>query len=268
MFKGAGIVLKTGNKISSVSPGDAVLLSYNACNNCPSCSEGFPAYCVNMVKLNFGGTRLDGRFTTQLSDGTPVYSNFFGQSSFTRLAVVNAASLVPVSQTTPLSLLAPLGCGMQTGAGVILNTLDVQPGDSVVIIGTGAVGMAAIMAARMREAHTVIGVDINSERLDLAQSLGATRSIQGAGSNLASQIKEICGAGVRYAVDTTGVPEIVERMIDSLAPRGKAVSIGAPSVGSKVKIDVFSQITMGRQYLGCNQGDSIPQQVRHEMHTL
>ena len=215
-----------------------------------------------MVQLNFGGTRLDGSFTTHTSDGTPVYSNFFGQSSFSRLAIVNASCLVKVPEDTSLPILAPLGCGMQTGAGAILNTLDVQPGDSVVITGTGAVGMAAIMAARMCQAGVIIGVDIVSERLELASSLGATHTVNGADSNVASQIKDICAIGVQYAVDTTGIPEIVECMIDSLAPRGRAVSIGAPSPGSRVKIDVFSQITMGRQYIGCNQGDSVPQQVR------
>ena len=214
-----------------------------------------------MVKLNFGGTRLDGSFTTHTSDGTPVNSNFFGQSSFSRLAIVNASCLVKVPRDTSLPILAPLGCGMQTGAGTILNTLDVQRGESVVVMGTGAVGMAAIMAARMRQADIVIGVDIVSERLELAVSLGATHTINGANSDVADQIKNICEMGVKYAVDTTGIPEIVERMIDSLAPRGRAVSIGAPSPGSRVKIDVFTQITMGRQYIGCNQGDSVPQQV-------
>jgi Zn-dependent alcohol dehydrogenase len=198
----------------------------------------------------------------RLPDGTPLYSNYFGQSSFSSLAVVNQRCLVQVSKETPLDLFAPLGCGLQTGAGAILNTLNIQSGASVAVFGTGSVGMAAIMAAKIRKANIIIGVDIDEGRLKIAQTLGATHCLNGSDSDIADQIRAICdGDGVNYAVDCTGVGAIIERMIDSLGTLGKAATIGAPAPGTKISVDVVLHLTKGRQYIGCNQGDSIPQKV-------
>ena len=217
---------------------------------------------MHMLPLNFGGTRLDKSHTMRCSDGSPLYSNYFGQSSFSSLAVVNHRCLVRVSNEAPLELFAPLGCGFQTGAGAILNTLNLRPGASVAVFGTGSVGMAAIMAAKIRKAKIIIGVDIDEGRLKIAQSLGATACLDGSDLDIADQIRTICGGdGVDYAVDCTGVAAIIEKMIDALGTLGKAATIGAPAPGTKISVDVFSQLTKGRQYIGCNQGDSVPQQV-------
>ena len=259
---GSGVVKTVGSEIEGIFPGDAVLMSFNSCGSCITCKREAPAYCLSMLPLNFGGTRLDKSHTMRYADGTPLYSNYFGQSSFSSLAIVNQRCLVQVSKAAPLDLFAPLGCGLQTGAGAILNTLNIHSGASVAVFGTGSVGMAAIMAAKIRKAKIIIGVDIHEGRLGIAQSLGATHCLNGSDSNIADQIRVICGGdGVDYAVDCTGVGAIVERMIDSLGTLGKAASIGAPAPGTKVSVDVLMQLTKGRQYIGCNQGDSIPQQV-------
>ncbi len=148
--------------------------------------------------------------------GSTLYSNFFGQSSFSSLAIVNGRCLVKVSDKSPLDLYAPLGCGMMTGAGAVFNVLNVQPGGSVAIFGTGAVGMAAIMASKIRKASIIIGIDLNEERLKIAQKLGATHVLNGSAADIAHQVKMICkGNGVTHALDTTGVPAIIERMIES-----------------------------------------------------
>jgi Zn-dependent alcohol dehydrogenase len=196
------------------------------------------------------------------SNGEPLYSNYFGQSSFSSLAVVNSRCLVKVSNDSPLEIFAPLGCGLQTGAGAILNTLNIQPGASVAVFGTGSVGMASIMAAKIGKASTIIGIDITPARLEIARSLGATHTLDGSDPEIVQKIRDMCdGDGVQYAVDCTGVPVIIERMIDSLGTLGKAATIGAPAPGTKVSVDVLSQLTRGRQYIGCNQGDSVPQKV-------
>lgn len=252
--------------MEDVRPGDAVLMSFNSCGNCKTCKTGAPAYCINMMPLNFGGTRLDQSHTMRSSDGSPLYSNYFGQSSFSSLAVVNCRCLVKVSNEAPLALYAPLGCGLQTGAGAILNTLNMRSGASVAVFGTGSVGMAAIMAAKIRKANIIIGIDIDKGRLEIARSLGATHCLNGSDLDIADQIRTIChGDGVDYAVDCTGVAIIIERMIDSLGTLGKAATIGAPAPGTKVSVDVLSQLTKGRQYIGCNQGDSVPQQVCYDL---
>lgn len=196
---------------------------------------------------------------------TPVYGNFFGQSSFSRLALVSHRCLVKVTSSTPLDLLAPLGCGLQTGAGAVFNTLNVAAGTSVVVFGTGAVGMAAIMAAKIRGASPIIGIDVVADRLPIALELGATHVLCYDVQRVVSQIKDICGGnGAVYAIDTTGNTSVIAMMMDCLGVLGTGASIGAPSPGTKAQIDIISHITMGKKYIGCNQGGAVPQEVRSD----
>lgn len=180
-----------------------------------------------------------------------------------RLAVAHASSVVKVAPDSDLALYAPLGCGLQTGAGCIFNTLDVQPGKSVVVWGAGAVGMAAVMAAKIRGAGPIIAVDLQQSRLDLAKQLGATHGILGSDSDVVEQIQKLCPPnGCDYAAECTGVPKVVETMLDSLGTRGKAASIGAPTPGQRAAVDIYAHLTLRREYIGCTEGDSIPSEVR------
>jgi Zn-dependent alcohol dehydrogenase len=254
--------VETGKDVSEVSVGDKVLISYAHCNKCSECLSGHQPYCQELLAMNFGGQRSDGTSALSLQDGSKLHGHFFGQSSFSRLAVVSQSSLVKVPSNIPLSLFAPLGCGLQTGAGAVLNTLDVQPGSTVAIFGVGSVGLSAIMACRIRQAKEIIAVDINASRLELAKELGATTTINSSEVNVVEEIKKICPpVGVRYALDCSGMPAVVEQMIDSLGTRGRACSVGAPAPGKRASIDVFSHLVMGREYVGCHQGESIAKEV-------
>lgn len=253
---------QVGSDIKGIQEGDAVIASFNSCGKCDTCSRNIPAYCRHFVALNFGGSRLDESVTMSTSNHEPLHSNFFGQSSFSSFAVVNARCLVKISKESPLALYAPLGCAMQTGAGALMNTLNMRRGASVAVFGTGSVGMAAIMAAKILSAGIIIGIDINEGRLELAKSLGATHTLKGSDPDVVDQIRALCdGDGVQYAVDCTGIPDMIERMVESLGSAGKAATIGAAPPGTKASIDIFQHITRGKQYIGCNLGDSIPQQV-------
>jgi Zn-dependent alcohol dehydrogenase len=171
-----------------------------------------------------------------------LFSNFFGQSSFARLTVVYRSSLVKVRSDTDLALFAPLGCGLQTGAGAILNTLDVQVGKTVAIFGVGSVGMSAVMAAKIRGAKEIIAIDLQQSRLDLAKSLGATSTILGNDADIILKIKRISPPnGVHYGLDCSGAPAVIETMINCLGSRGRATSVGAPAVSrSKTLIQIPS----------------------------
>ena len=196
--------------------------------------------------------------------GDNIFSNFFGQSSFSKIAIVNGRTIVRVPQTTDLALFAPLGCGIQTGAGAVLNTLDVREGQSLAVFGVGAVGLSSIMAAKLRGASPIIAVDINEKRLDLAKRLGATHTVLNSDQSVdpVEEIQRICpGNGVSCAVDCSGVPVVIEQMIKSLGSRGKAATVGAPAPGVCVNIDVFSHIIKGTRYLGSCEGDSVPSEV-------
>ncbi|KAL4816985.1 chaperonin 10-like protein [Aspergillus spinulosporus] len=260
--EGAGVVLEVGEKVKHVSKNDKVLLSFDYCGACSQCDEGHPAYCSEWVPRNFGQKRLDGSLTLADASGAKVHGNFFGQSSFARHTVVSSASVVKVPSDTRLDLFSPLGCGIQTGAGAILNTLDVQPGKSVAVFGVGSVGMSAIMAAKLRNAKTIIAIDLQPQRLELAKKLGATHTVLGSDTDVVAQIQKISGSnGVDYSVDCAGIPQVVEKALDCLGTRGKGATVGAPTPGVRAGVDVFSHLVMGRQYLGCCEGDSNTQKV-------
>ncbi|KAL4744931.1 hypothetical protein BDW72DRAFT_211912 [Aspergillus terricola var. indicus] len=263
--EGAGVVLQTGMGITDVNVGDKVILSYSFCANCAQCLSGHPAYCYNLIAQNFGGKRPDGSRTMHLPrDETEVFANFFGQSSFCRVALVTRACVVRVAPDTPLAIFAPLGCGVQTGAGAVLNTLNVRAGSSVAVFGVGAVGLSAIMAARLRDARLVIAVDLDSSRLEMARELGANHVLLGRSKeDVLQRIQEICAPsnGVEFAVDCSGATSVIETMLDSLATRGRAASVRAPPPGKRAGVEVFSHLTLGREYVGCHQGSSVAEEM-------
>lgn len=260
---GAGVVKEVGSDIKDVQPGDKVILSFNPCGECGNCKLKLPGYCDEMRQRTWVGLRPDNSVTLKSADGKPIHGNFFGQSSFSRLAIANKSCLIKVPQETDLKLFAPLGCGIQTGYGVIVNVLDVQRGDSVIISGCGAVGMSAIMAAKARAAGLIVAVDIREDRLSLAKELGATHILNGAEEDLIEQIRRICPlpVGIKYALDTTAVPNVIEKMIEAVGVRGKTVVVGATPYDKTISIQPLKFLDMGKQLVGSVGGESYPPEV-------
>ncbi|OQV10589.1 Alcohol dehydrogenase GroES-like domain-containing protein [Cladophialophora immunda] len=261
--EGSGVVKEVGSTVTHVQPGDKVLLSFNPCGRCKNCNKKLPSYCDDFEQRLWSGLRSDGTTTLKSSanaDATPVYGNFFGQSSFSRLALVSGSSMIKVQQDTDIKLLAPLGCGIQTGTGVVWNALNVQQGESFIVSGCGAVGMSAIMAARHRGATTIIAVDIKNERLQLAKELGVTHAINGMDKDVIQRIREICPlpAGVNHALDTTGLPAVIETMLDAIGVRGQIVVVGATALDKKVGIQPLEFLNMGKRFIGSVEGDCYP----------
>ncbi len=261
--EGAGIVVKTGEIVSAVKPGDHVVLSYNSCGKCLNCLKGMPFYCINFTGLNYGGTRADGSLPLTMN-GSPLYGSFFGQSSFASHSLVTERNIVKVPNDIPLDLLGPLGCGFLTGAGAVVNALKARVGSSISIFGTGAVGLSAVMAAKAIGCTTIIGVDKNQSRLELARELGATHTVNVAEENPVEKIHGISKMGVNYAIETTAVPTIYRQAVESLDPTGECVLLGAPPIGTEVTFDMHS-LLVGRRTRGVIEGDSIPQQFIPEM---
>lgn len=259
--EGAGVVEATGSAVTRVRPGDQVLLSFTSCGTCANCRDGHPAYCATWLPLNLiGGTRADGSATLS-RDGENLGGHFFGQSSFARHALVDERSLVKVPADAPLDLLAPLGCGVQTGVGAVWNVLQPRPGDAIVVTGAGAVGLSAVMAARLTPATRIIAVDRVPERLALARELGATHTVDTTDTDLAEAIADITGgAGADGVVETTGNTGVLAAAVGTLAARGTAVIVGAPAFGTTVPIDVNFMIP-GRRVVGLTLGDSETQSL-------
>lgn len=256
--EGAGIVERVGDAVTRVAPGDCVVMSYDSCGSCPSCVEHEPTYCYDFFGRNFAAVRPDGS-TSLSSGGAAVGSNFFGQSSFATFALCRERNVVNVSSDVPLELLGPLACGVQTGAGAVMNSLKVGPGRSFAVFGSGSVGLSAIMAARVVGATTIVAVDINDQRLELARELGATHVVHAGKENPSAAIVELTGAGVDFALEATGRPAVIRQAVESLAPRGVCGIVGAGAVGSEVTLDVLHLMTAGRTLRGIVEGDADPQ---------
>ncbi|RWZ50822.1 NAD(P)-dependent alcohol dehydrogenase [Labedella phragmitis] len=257
--EGAGIVEAVGDSVRTVEPGDHVLLAAAYCGHCARCRAGQMAYCENLFAADFGGRRPDG--STALSkDGEVISSHFFGQSSFSTHANVVEESVIKVDDDVPLEIMAPLGCGIQTGAGSILNQLKPGLNSSLVVIGTGAVGSGAIMAGRVAGCSRVIAVDIHPSRLDLARELGATDTINTRESDLTEEIMRLTGGvGADYVLDTTARPELLRQAADALALRGTLALVGAAKPGTEVSFEIGLSLVKGWTFTTIVQGSSVPQ---------
>ncbi|MEV2256481.1 NAD(P)-dependent alcohol dehydrogenase [Streptomyces sp. NPDC050147] len=256
--EGAGIVQAVGPDVTGLTPGDRVLLTFNSCGHCLRCRTGAPTRCTTYFPRNFGAARPDGSSPIRTPDGARLGGLFFGQSSLAHHAVVSAPSVVrvDVADDDELALLAPIGCGVQTGAGAILNVLKPQPGDTVVVLGAGAVGLSAVMAARLSGARTIIAADIVSERLHTAEESGATHTVNSRQENLAQRITDITRhAGATHIVETTGVPALLELAVSQLGVGGTVAVVGAPAAGSRASFDINSLID-GRTIRGVTEGAS------------
>ncbi|MBT0567798.1 NAD(P)-dependent alcohol dehydrogenase [Williamsia sp. CHRR-6] len=258
--EGAGMVEAVGPGVTNVAPGDRVVLSFNSCGTCSACSSGAPGYCAEFGAYNFGGGRPDGS-TSLTCGGERVSSHFFGQSSFATHATVSMRSVVRVDdEDVPLEILGPLGCGIQTGAGAVLNSLAPEAGSSIAIFGAGAVGDAALLASRVAGCTTIIAVDRMAKRLEFARELGATHTVDVADGDPVAAIMDItAGAGVNYALETTGVPPVLRQAVDSLAIRGVAGLLGQAPIGSEVALETGSSLLRGWSLKAIIEGDSVPQ---------
>ncbi len=253
--EGAGIVEKIGARVTSLVEGDHVVLSVNFCGQCPSCRRNEHSYCYEVLPRNFGGLRPDG--TSPLSkDGTLVHARFFGQSSFSTYALADERAAIKVPNDIPIEMLGPLGCGVQTGAGAVINSLRVKTGDTLAIFGSGGVGLSAVMAARLVGAARIIAVDIVPSRLQLAKELGATDIIDSSSEDPVARIRELTRYGVDYAFNTVNVGNVFTQALGSLAPRGTMGFVAAPQ--EPWAPEMFHILAGGRSVRGILGGDSTP----------
>jgi aryl-alcohol dehydrogenase len=257
--EGSGVIEAVGPGVEGLAVGDHVALSYGHCRECTVCNEGHTAYCELFAPLNYFGTRMDGT-TTMKRGEEEVYGSFFSQSSFATHAIANATNAVKVSKDLPLELIGPLGCGFQTGAGSVINVLQVQAGKGIIIFGLGAVGMGAIMAAAAVGCTPIIGVDMNEERLALALELGATDTINpNEVDDFQWKVQELAAPGVHYAFDAVGAPSAIRGALEALRSPGHCATVGFQGLEHEITIDQ-GHLLLGRRLSGVIEGDADPQQ--------
>jgi aryl-alcohol dehydrogenase len=257
--EGAGVVREVGSDVRGIAPGDKVVLSFPSCGQCLRCRTGRSAYCDSIAALKFGCRRPDGSVATTDAAGRGVGDHFFGQSSFGTLAVVNGRSVVPMPDDVDLRIAGPLACGVQTGAGTVLDVLRVPPGSSIAVFGAGSVGLCGIMAARLAGATTIIAVNRRASRLALAAEFGATHLIAPQDVDPVTAIREATGGrGVEFAFETTGVPEVLTTAVRSLDSLGTCAYVGTAAPGELGGIPMLEAMTKGLTVRGVLQGDSTP----------
>ncbi|ARM04476.1 alcohol dehydrogenase [Burkholderia pseudomallei] len=255
--EGAGIVEKVGRNVFDLKPGDKVILSVDYCGHCEKCSTGQQVYCHDHQAYNWAGMRLDG--SVALHDGArAVHSHFFGQSSFANYAVVSENSVVKVADDAPIELLGPFACGIMTGAGAVMNSLKPEPGASIAVFGIGAVGIAAVAAARAMGCTTIVAVDIQDTRLELAKEVGATHTVNSKKEAVVDVIRQLTdGRGVQHTVECSGIPAVMESAVNVLAEVGSCVLTGVPHAGAKLPLDIM-HLLRGRVVRGSIMGDASP----------
>lgn len=252
--EGAGVVVDVGAGVTGLQAGDAVVIGWPWCGECEHCLAGQPRYCDQLGPLLAGGGRLDGS-TALGRDGMPLHSHFFGQSSFATHAICSATSLVKAPDGVAVAKLGPLACGIGTGAGAVFNALRPGPGSSLVVYGTGAVGLAAIMAARNTGATTIIGVDLHEGRLRTAQHFGVTHVINARTDDPVAAVRDILGRSADFALECTGNPQVVRQAIDSVGMLGTACLIGGAPAGATFEADHLTTL-WGKRIVGMLGGES------------
>lgn len=252
--EGAGVIEKVGDGVEGFEEGDHVVMSYSYCGQCEQCLTGNPATCHYLTPMNFGGKAQDGTYRHS-AEGEDL-SMFFGQSSFATYAIAHQRNIVKVPKDVDLSILGPLGCGIQTGAGTVLNHLKPEFGTSIAIFGAGGVGLSAVMAAKILNCAQIIVVDLHDNRLEMAKELGATHVINGDESeDVVKEIKELTDGGSHYAIDTTGVTPVVLQALQGLKPRGELAITG---VGSEFEMNLNDDLMAeGKIMKGVLEGDSV-----------
>ncbi|MFW6720657.1 NAD(P)-dependent alcohol dehydrogenase [Streptomyces sp. MAR4 CNY-716] len=237
--EGGGVVERVGAAVTTVEPGDHVVLSYHSCGRCKPCMSSHAAYCDNVWAANFAGARLDGSNGLHVAHGTEPHGHFFGQSSFSTHALAHQRNTIKVPRDLPLDVMAPLGCGLQTGAGAVLKALAVPAGASFAVFGVGAVGLAAVMAAHVAGATTIVAVDVDAGRVE----------------DLTGTLRTVDERGLEYVLDTSGRAENLDAGVGALAPMGRFGFV-AFHEGAGAVLDA-GRLTLGQSLQGIIQGDAV-----------
>ncbi|WP_396909888.1 NAD(P)-dependent alcohol dehydrogenase [Mycolicibacterium sp.] len=250
--EGAGTVIEAGPDALPMV-GDQVVLTFASCGTCSNCQAGTPAYCERSTDLNMRGSR--GESSALHADGVPIGGGFFGQSSFCTHAIAGSRNAVILPDPIDPALAAPLGCSVQTGVGAVLNVLAPQPTDALVVFGAGAVGLSAVMGARIAGCRAVIAVDPIAERRSLATELGATATVDPTAADVAAAVLELTG-GVAAAVDTTARPDVLMTAVGVLRERGTLALLGLGALTAELPVAAI--MGKGLTVRGVVEGDSEP----------
>jgi S-(hydroxymethyl)glutathione dehydrogenase/alcohol dehydrogenase len=230
----AGTIAEVGAGVDPVRVGEKVALSWNPhCGACPACERGEAILCERYLQLGPNAVDFTGHTRLRSSSGD-IHSMFF-MAAFAEYTVVTAGCAVPIPSEMPLDRASLLGCGVMTGHGAITNVSTIRPGASVLVIGCGAVGLAAVQAARLAGATTIIAVDHYDPKLVLAVEFGATHTINARGEDALAAARDITsGRGIDCVVESAGSPSAFRLSVEVCRPGGEVIWLGKLAVDEEI----------------------------------
>ncbi len=245
----SGTVLAVGPDVSAYQPGDRVLVTLiRSCGTCFYCAQGLPQRCETLFRLD--------RHTPLHNHQGDAIRHGLRTASFAEEVLVHESQLVKLPDDLPMDVAALLACGVITGAGAVLNTAQVKAGSSVVVIGTGGVGLNSVQAARIAGAYPIIAVDILDNKLEVAHQFGATHSVNPKTQDAFQRVKELtAGRGADYVFVTVGNSKASEQAFAMLRPRGLQVVVGIPESGATAALPVAA-LVQERMVMGSSMGST------------
>jgi S-(hydroxymethyl)mycothiol dehydrogenase len=248
--EGSGIVEQVGAGVTNVQEGDYVIMAWRApCGECRFCKVGKPHLCAASLNAHQGMRTMDGEVLTPI----------LGIGTFCTHTLVHSRQCIPVKDGLPPEQMSLIGCGVMTGVGAALYSANVQPGQSVAVIGCGGVGDSVIMGARLAGATTIIAVDLDPRKLEWAKEFGATHTVNPKDGDAVAAIKEIAGGhGVDASFEAVGRPETLETAIMCRDLAGTCVVIGVADQQAKLELPIAKFFDIGGSLRVSWYGDCLP----------
>ncbi|WP_456698599.1 alcohol dehydrogenase catalytic domain-containing protein [Aeromicrobium sp. P5_D10] len=253
--EGAGIIESVGPGVDGLSVGDHVVLALSSpCGACRACRRGRSDECDSeWRRTGFAGVQMDGRSTIRQREDD--IFPLFGVGTLTEYTTVRASQAIKIDAELPLDLMCLTGCCVVTGVGAAIHTAQVEPGDSVLVVGCGGVGLNIIQGARIAGATTIIAADVDAAALDLARRLGATHVVDSRREEL--DVRAIVPDGVDFAFEVVGSPALIVACLDQTRIGGTCVLVGLTAPGATVPVDA-RVLNGARRLVGCRGGGGVP----------
>ncbi len=262
-------VIETGEGVDDLAIGDSVIIAWiPMCGECRYCTMGRPALCEMRERTVL--TLPDGTRRLKDSDGNEL-NHLLGVAVMSEYATVHRNNLVKIDPEVPPTAAALVSCAVMTGVGAVVNTAKVEPGSTVVVFGTGGVGLNAVQGAVLADAEKIIAVDLDDKKLELAVMLGATHTINSTGNSARDTIKaikKICPGGVDYAFECIGLGTTILQAYQSLRKGGTAVVVGVSKLKETIELGTFTipfyeKVLTGSLYGSAKPTEDFPRLLEH-----
>lgn len=253
--EGSGTVEQVGSAVERVRPGDRVILSWApACGTCTACLQGRPTACLPLREAIGKGTLPDG--TTRLRRRGETVYRMATVGALAELALVPESAILPLPDAIPFAEAALLGCAALTGVGAVGASGRVGPGSTVAVVGTGGVGQFCVQGARLAGATTILAVDPNEGRRDLARTVGATHAVHPDDAH--ALVAEVAGGGVDATFEAVGSPDTAALALALTRPGGYACLVGMPPTGARLDLDPLELVNREKTLTGSVYGSQDP----------